>query len=205
MLYQIQSIGGISTHALLAEGDALDSKAGFKGLCISTHALLAEGDVRHAVLSVVQARISTHALLAEGDFAGGLPPWSRLGFQPTPSSRRATNAYSSFFCILINFNPRPPRGGRRTPYRSRHGIQQISTHALLAEGDARSPACLSLPSKFQPTPSSRRATCCSPAGSDSFRPHFNPRPPRGGRLHLFWPSSSPSKFQPTPSSRRATI
>ena len=131
-----------------------------------------------------------------------------LIFQPTPSSRRATA---------------PPLGERHQHLRiSTHALlaegdvipdaidsmmDRISTHALLAEGDAmvpvfKAPALLT----FQPTPSSRRATCIltrtcgdhqlkfQPTPSsrratqrlhiDHLRDlHFNPRPPRGGRHH----------------------
>ena len=58
-------------------------------------------------------------------------------------------------------------------------------------------------SKFQSTPSARRATCwiCS------HREHhynFNPRPPRGERRRRSRGFSAASKFQSTPSARRAT-
>ena len=83
---------GISTHALLAEGDVgqndvhglihdfnprpprggrlTEKQKRAIASIISTHALLAEGDNTSCVLSV-QDVISTHALLAEGD-GGGL-------------------------------------------------------------------------------------------------------------------------------------
>ena len=57
----------------------------------------------------------------------------------------------------------------------------ISTHSLLAEGDAEGQQQGHEQSKFQPTPSSRRET----------------RTRHGGRRRRI--------FQPTPSSRRETI
>ena len=131
-------------------------------------------------------------------------------FQPTPSSRRATSRQISSSCLRRSFNPRPPRGGRphgrnlsavtrlhrlyensfnpRPPRGGRlrglvrsHPYLPVSTHALLAEGDAisvagwRSSIWVSTHAllaegdlfqvgynngwgMFQPTPSSRRAT-----------------------------------------------
>ena len=56
---------------------------------ISIHSLLAEGDAISAE-AVVAPTISIHSLLAEGD-----------------------PALSLLFCDSPNFNPLPPRGGRR--------------------------------------------------------------------------------------------
>ena len=58
----------------------------------------------------------------------------------------------------FNFNPRPPRGGRRAaPVRLTQTFRGISIHALREEGDRRG---------FTPRAADR---------------YFNPRPPRGGR------------------------
>ena len=103
---------------------------------------------------------------------------------------------------LINFNPRPPRGGRlgRIPLRDKAtGFQStpsarrattgqgtaeacrlISIHALREEGDPLRP---SLP---------------------AFALYFNPRPPRGGRLMASSLADRRWRFQSTPSARRAT-
>ena len=59
-----------------------------------------------------------------------------------------------------NFNPRPPRGGRRDVYHLRLEFQPISIHVLREEDD--SPELRSTDNSW----------------------HFNPRPPRGGRLHI---------------------
>ena len=79
-----------------------------------------------------------------------------------------------------NFNPRPPRGGRRE-LRHWEGIgQSISIHAPREGGDSAPP----------PRP-------CGPW-------YFNPRPPRGGRL-MFAPTATRlSTFQSTPPARGAT-
>ena len=80
-----------------------------------------------------------------------------------------------------NFNPRPPRGGRRGGDQKRGDRHRISIHALREEGDCWS-SCNAAPfTRFQSTPSARRAT-------ERFLPHRIQRP----------------KFQSTPSARRAT-
>ncbi len=107
-------------------------------------------------------------------------PWTgTLTFQSTPSTRRATEDLGSHGGPSFGFNPRPPRGGRQsrvcstrsfpsfqsTPSTRRATIhasrlfrcQDVSIHALHAEGDCQG-----------------RSHCGNGAG-------FNPRPPRGGR------------------------
>ena len=101
------------------------------------------------------------------------------------------------------FYPRPPRGGRQFPRRTRKpppeflstpsarrathqhrtGGQQlwISIHALREEGDVRAVLCCQCNMNFYPRPprggrpSSRKLT--------RRFPNFYPRPPRGGRLY----------------------
>ena len=81
---------------------------------------------------------------------------------------------------LLNFYPRPPRGGRRAQFASGWSA-----------------------SKFLSTPSARRATHVSKLYATE-SPYFYPRPPRGGR-----PAAAPggllsAVFLSTPSARRAT-
>ena len=64
------------------------------------------------VYACTHKAISTHALLAEGDEA---------------------RVCSCARCL--NFNPRPPCGGRRLHLVGNDDVGVISTHALLAEGD----------------------------------------------------------------------
>ena len=139
---------------------------------ISIHALREEGDL--VGLRVHRGgQISIHALREEGDFM----------HQTSPS----TAAY---------FYPRPPRGGRlapilatdtidpflSTPSARRATIPQvlpallfaISIHALREEGDQDGLDRL----------------CC--------RSYFYPRPPRGGRHHLFDLVALPCHFYPRP-------
>ena len=103
-----------------------------------------------------------------------------LPFLSTPSARRATTRVWAFGRLLLNFYPRPPRGGRHV-HSTFHPLPLgISIHALREEGDENGPQ--------------RAGWHC----------HFYPRPPRGGR-----PGSTESlrrllEFLSTPSARRAT-
>ena len=124
---------------------------------ISIHALREEGDPVDRQQDHL-CTISIHALREEGD-----------------ASKRP------FMGWLINFYPRPPRGGRR-----------------------RSSSWPSQNPIFLSTPSARRATVESVASAPhSF--HFYPRPPRGGRRFIFGVLPSDKLFLSTPSARRATI
>ena len=175
-------------------------------------------------LDAAQAKgISTHSLLAEGDGPARGSRDRRDRFQPTPSSRRETRV-DSRACQRAYFNPLPPRGGRRYHHNSGHR-RVISTHSLLAEGDALFRQLLPSITYFNPLPprGGRPAARSRPCR----RRHFNPLPPRGGRLdavpatvtvesistHSLLAegdtstrsrSRSNASFQPTPSSRRET-
>ena len=80
-----------------------------------------------------------------------------------------------------DFNPRPPRGGRRIALGLTQAQLAISIHALREEGD-----CIMLYFPYQLS-------------------DFNPRPPRGGRLGHLLKGYSAQPFQSTPSVRRATV
>ena len=80
---------GISIHALREEGDMRYLRPCLLW-SISIHALREEGDVRDYVRARARQYISIHALREEGD-----------------------RNYMSCTRPLVNFYPRPPRGGRR--------------------------------------------------------------------------------------------
>ena len=109
-------------------------------------------------MSTTRRAISIHALREEGD-------------------GRALSSSSE----AMYFYPRPPRGGRRFPFRRLRQYNPISIHALREEGDKAQFRFLMFFAIFLSTPSARRATwrsCCSVWRTG----YFYPRPPRGGRL-----------------------
>ena len=146
-----------------------------------------------AFLSTPSARRATHWAVA---------PKPRKEFLSTPSARRATycgddntieceisihalreegdNAPPLISCHLMNFYPRPPRGGRL------YGQVTIRFFGT-----------------FLSTPSARRATD-RPASDGIVLSDFYPRPPRGGRRPAIWTKTRKSLFLSTPSARRAT-
>ena len=101
----------ISIYALLAEGDLLegygnDNPGAFQSTPSSRRAT--NQDKLYNLINP----ISIHALLTEGDrtsiaFFSTFPL-----FQSTPSSRRATVSLIDSASPSIDFNPRPPHGGR---------------------------------------------------------------------------------------------
>ena len=89
-------------------------------------------------------------------FQGELTPI--LEFQSTPSVGRATrNICFTVFCFM-DFNPRPPWGGRQTDLSSFYYNRHISIHALRGEGDRMFQGELTPILEFQSTPSVGRAT-----------------------------------------------
>ena len=81
-------------------------------------------------------------------------------FQSTPPARGATLSWGACLGLLANFNPRPPRGGRRCRGARVSVCWQISIHAPREGGDGDNIA--DMRSKV----------------------NFNPRPPRGGRRDI---------------------
>ena len=59
--------------------------------------------------------ISIHAPREGGDPLSPSGSWTNCGFQSTPPARGATRAVQRFPAHCHDFNPRPPRGGRRPP------------------------------------------------------------------------------------------
>ena len=85
--------------------------------------------------------------------------------------------------ILINFYPRPPRGGRLGSAGVGRSIELISIHALREEGDVTDMIGGGWLNLFLSTPSARRATFAAWSLGNA-RTYFYPRPPRGGRRPL---------------------
>ena len=124
-------------------------------------------------------------------------------FQPTPSLRRATSIADTAQIYHVDFNPRPPCGGRPSLQRVPQPPNLISTHALLAEGDLLLPRLRDILQDFNPRP---------PCGG---RPTLSVSAPvlaiisthallaEGDRFEASGAEVS-QVFQPTPSLRRAT-
>ena len=168
--------------------------------------------------------ISIHALREESDDTERQRITGLKRFQSTPSARRATiqkdrktedrqisihalreESDLEIYSIkdeLADFNPRPPRGERRTMHDEQsagdrfqstpsarratagaaiqHRAGKISIHALREESDVAPATLLKSAPIFQSTPSARRATIALLA-SLHCSTYFNPRPPRGER------------------------
>ena len=158
-----------------------------------------------ASITKVEIWISIHALREEGDGERSLNDLYAYLFQSTPSARRATSGSHGIQGGQNYFNPRPPRGGRRSD-----SIADFTSFVFQSTPSARRAtfctAFVSCPAgSFQSTPSARRATLTGESGFElvpisihalreegdrdglallcAFK-NFNPRPPRGGRRHL---------------------
>ena len=125
-------------------------------LPISIHAPREGGDGELASLGV-QDLISIHAPREGGDYAHSLILPSLSDFNPRPprGGRRISLSRRS---TARNFNPRPPRGGRLRQVRRRRGEQSISIHAPREGGDRRTLESVRSSSRFQSTPPARGAT-----------------------------------------------
>ena len=187
-----------------ARGATFPSRRKAPARPISIHAPREGGDAVNSVLPVKPPHISIHAPREGGDDTG--------------SSVRKQDVH--------DFNPRPPRGGRRTfckplnhalkfqstpPARGatqsadRAGSRRrnISIHAPREGGDCMSATRRSMPAYFNPRP---------PRGGRRFVRidvlhdfnDFNPRPPRGGRPKHICRSAGSRLFQSTPPARGAT-
>ena len=130
--------------------------------------------------------ISIHALREEGDAYSLLYSLTSVAFLSTPSARRATAAKyplpppRSLFLST-------PSARRATQAGQKAGqLTSISIHALREEGDNPRFPSLGHTRIFLSTPSARRATI-SGSSCNSYKNHFYPRPPRGGRQVDFSP------------------
>ena len=105
---------------------------------------------------------------------------------------------------ILNFYPRPPRGGRHdAPLLLQYGVG-ISIHALREEGDSqKAMATAYCQNDFYPRPPRGGRLYI---GLEIKRPFldFYPRPPRGGRRCACAHGIVHGLFLSTPSARRAT-
>ena len=156
--HRLLALNSISIHALLAESDKPDKKAGSqekdfypRSPCGERRAPTAQPVHPHShfyprspcgerpscfSLWFLGLFISIHALLAESDslYMDSVPPASR--FLSTLSLRRATRLFLEIYTLFKNFYPRSPCGERRVVHVAQDPSPgRISIHALLAESD----------------------------------------------------------------------
>ena len=129
-----QALEQISIHALREEGD-LKLWTMVLFIPISIHALREEGDFTSCLPNPQKSTISIHALREEGDRLHQTSYQQHRHFNPRPPRGGRRSGNISGARSQNDFNPRPPRGGR-------HHVTRY-VHLL-----------------------------CN---------YFNPRPPRGGR------------------------
>ncbi len=96
----------------------------------------------------------------------------------------------------MDFNPRPPCGGRRAGARQGARVGRISIHAPRVGGDSSHQSSAHSSRNFNPRPpcGGRRRSCAASRP----RHHFNPRPPCGGRRAAPCWTRREKRFQSTP-------
>ncbi len=148
------------------------------------------------------ANISIHALREEGDLLRICSISMSFAFLSTPSARRATRAFRVIPELVVNFYPRPPRGGRLWPIRRFQNLRYF--YPRPPRGGRLSRIGIDEGTdQFLSTPSARRATVVA---NDyvNITNDFYPRPPRGGRRNTAYQRAIADIFLSTPSARRAT-
>ena len=147
----------ISIHALREEGDQ-NSIA----LIESGKRFLSTPSARRATLTLYHADvlrlISIHALREEGDFLHFPHGMVHCDFYPRPPRGGRRLPARSRVSEIWHFYPRPPRGGRHMVVTNGDCFIRISIHALREEGDEHCWLVRVYQLIFLSTPSARRAT-----------------------------------------------
>ena len=171
---------------------------------ISIHVLREEDDCLVSDM-VDEFQISIHVLREEDDTTNGQRAARQLIFQSTSSARRTTPTNQSkgdhhhiSIHVLREEDDKVLHCNGKAMFISihvlreeddtRHGVDLIATmhisiHVLREEDDASTSPSRQPVYIFQSTSSARRTTGRRKSRLPRGR-HFNPRPPRGGRLHL---------------------
>ena len=130
----------ISIHAPRAGGDGRRSmQSNCKGGFQSTPPV--RGATARQICEGVSRVISIHAPRAGGDCCKRMIQKKRRKFQSTPPVRGATMRSMLAHQAEQDFNPRPPCGGRPSPYAGDSWAERISIHAPRAGGDAGTVPC----------------------------------------------------------------
>ena len=154
-----------------------------------------------------------------GRLGGVFVNLSKWIFQSTPPARGATLVLGWLWRDFEYFNPRPPRGGRRiiSRYRANRykfqstppargatfsssiqiGIERFQSTPPARGATNQFPLSILL-HKFQSTPPARGATGPTQSMRCAAPHHFNPRPPRGGRLVVNTVDGLKWDFNPRP-------
>ena len=126
-------------------------------------------------------------------------------FQSTPPARGATARTPAGSPRRLDFNPRPPRGGRRRVRHNDYGSRAISIHAPREGGDTGGNQVPLTYQIFQSTPPARGATPIA-VTKKHFPEEFQSTPPaRGATCWRRRGTFCGQSFQSTPPARGATI
>ena len=192
----------ISIHAPREGGDVFMA-ALLTNLGISIHAPREGGDMtlKQSLILIFRFQSTPPARGATLCFCAGVP---HLVFQSTPPARGATSGFQKYGQTCCNFNPRPPRGGRRSRLLSENFYDRFqSTPPARGATVYLWPLCLPI-SVFQSTPPARGATS-GYQYEDLRLVVISIHAPREGgdarsqTLHILW-----DIFQSTPPARGAT-
>ena len=146
--------------------------------------------------------ISIHAPREGGDFQNSHHSTSCIQFQSTPPARGATRRRLHPWIEKVNFNPRPPRGGR--PYSSCVKCVSSSFQSTPPARGATDQFGQKHPiPKFQSTPPARGATHDGGLRADRTRISIH-APREGGDLSISACPAVQIEFQSTPPARGAT-
>ena len=125
-----------------------------------------------------------------------------LQFQSTSSVWRTTFHNVAAVFLYINFNPRPPCGGRHQRHRGRREAADFNPRPPCGGRPSQSDT-IARTQRFQSTSSVWRTTSCS-ASPSMVESYFNPRPPCGGRRTSGQKNTAAGGFQSTSSVWRTT-
>ena len=127
---------------------------------VSIHALRTEGDSISALWRARRA-VSIHALRTEGDLPLVAGAMKALGFQSTPSARRATeDERGALGDVLVSIHALRTEGDDKALAILRADL--VSIHALRTEGDCRlqSHWCATIPVGYSANIVGNTAVCC---------------------------------------------
>ena len=147
--------------------------------------------------------ISIHALRGEGDDETARGDNGFGSFQSTPSVGRATSRCAGHRQHILDFNPRPPWGGRPSPAAVRYSSVSISIHALRGEGDKIG---REIGKYIGISIHALRGEGDVPIRRDCFIPLAFQSTPSVGRATIYTSGTQAGRlFQSTPSVGRATV